>query len=692
MTKNRLPKVPPGSELSPPRASRRRTTRTVQGHRLVDDYGWLAQRGDDEAIAYLKAENDYAEAVLAHLEELEEGLYGEFVGRIKETDLTVPVRLDDFYYYSRTERGRQYPIYCRKRGGLEADEEVLLDLNEVASGKEYLRLGALEVSPDHRLLAFCLDASGGEAFELCIKDLATGDLLPDRLQGLSGSIAWANDSQTLLYVVLDAAKRPYKVFRHRLGDNEGDRVVYREDDEAFFVSIERARSRGYLLITTASAVTSEVHYVPADEPEAAPTVVEPRQQGIEYYVDHRSDTFYILSNDEAKNFRLLARPVGGATTQTVELIAHRDDIKLENIELFAEHLVVWRRREGLLELMIRSFLADADRLVELPEPVYTIRRGANPEFQSRKLRFGYTSMVTPSTVFECDMETIELEVLKVQEVLGGYDASRYVTGRLRVRSGGVLVPVTYVHRKDLTIDGNQPCLLNGYGAYGAVIDPVFSPVVVSLLDRGFVYAVAHVRGGGLLGKAWHEDGRMLAKKNTFVDLVAVAEHLIESGYSHPRKLALRGGSAGGLLVGAVLNMRPDLFAVAVAKVPFVDVVNTMLDPSIPLTVIEYEEWGNPEDEQFLEYMLSYSPYDNIVAQDYPALLVTAGLNDPRVQYWEPAKWVAKLRALKTNDNRMVLRTNMGAGHGGPSGRYDLLRERAQEYAFLLDVLGMAEAE
>lgn len=687
----------------PPRAACRPSTRTVLGRRLVDDYGWLAQRGDAEAMAYLEAENEYARAALAHLEGLEETLYEEFVARIQETDLTVPARLDDYFYYSRTEKGLQYPIYCRKRGDLEAAEEVLIDPNQLAADGEYLRLGCLEVSPDHRLLAFCVDLSGGEAFELHVKDLDSGELLPDRIQGLSGTVAWANDNRTLLYTVLDAARRPYKVLRHRLGDDGGDQVVYREDDEAFFVSVERTRSRDWLLVTSASAVTSEVRYLPADRPDAEPSLIEPRRQGHEYYVDHRGDAFYLLSNDGAPNFRLLRRPVGGSAADDVELIAHRDDVKLESIELFAGHLVVRQRREGLPELTIRPLAAAeptadeggasdpqaaVDRPVRFPEPVYTLRRESNPDFDSGRLRFGYTSMVTPSTVFECDLETLDLEVLKVQEVLGGYDPSRYVTGRLRVRSGDVSVPVSYVHRGDLAIDGSRPCLLNGYGAYGAVIEPVFSPVVVSLLDRGLVYAVAHVRGGGLLGKAWHEDGRMLAKKNTFDDLVAVAEHLIEAGYSHPDKLALRGGSAGGLLVGAVLNMRPELFRVAVAKVPFTDVVNTMLDPSIPLTVIEYEEWGNPDDERYLEYMLSYSPYDNVAAQDYPTLLVTAGLNDPRVQYWEPAKWVAKLRAVKTDDNLLVLRTNMGAGHGGPSGRYELLRERAREYAFLLDALGL----
>jgi oligopeptidase B len=718
--------MPRSSPPSPPLATRRPVTRTLHGRELVDDFAWLAVRGDAEARAYLEAENAYAERALAHLADLEETLYREAVGRIKETDLSVPVRLDDWLYYRRTEKGRQYPIYCRKRRGPEAPESVLLDVNDLAEGREYLRVGALEVSPSHGLMAVCVDVSGGEAFELRVRDLASGDWLPDRIGGLSGSIAWAHDDRTLFYTLLDAAKRPYKVRRHTLGEDDADPVVYREDDEAFFVSVERTRSRRCVLITSASAVTSEVRWLPADQPEAAPRMIEPRRPGVEYYVDHRADAFYLLVNSDpagarAENFRLVRRPMTGAAADDVELLAHRPDVKLENVDLFSRHMVVWQRREGLLELRIHAFgtapeeppgelpegteapgeprgpsapAPSTERLgegrgVELPEPVYTLRRESNPEFETTELRFGYTSMVTPSTVYSCDLDSLELAVLKIQEVLGGYEAERYVTGRLRVESDGVSVPVTYVHRRDLALDGSAPCLLHGYGAYGMVIDPVFSPVLVSLLDRGFVYAVAHVRGGGIFGKAWHEDGRMLAKKHSFEDLIAVAEHLIAAGYTNADRLAVRGGSAGGLLVGAVLNMRPDLFAAAIARVPFVDVVNTMLDPSIPLTVIEYEEWGNPQDERYFEYMLSYSPYDNVEAKAYPAMLVTAGLNDPRVQYWEPAKWMAKLRALRTDDNLAVLRTHMGAGHAGPSGRYDVLRERAQEYAFLLDALGLA---
>ncbi len=647
-------------------------------------------------MAYLEAENAYADAALAHLGELEETLYEEFVGRIKETDLTVPVRLGDWLYYSRTEKGRQYPIYCRKAGDVDADEEVILDVNELAEGRDYLRLGAVEVSPDHRLLAICVDVSGGESFELRVRDLASGDWLEDRIGGLAGTIAWATDSATLLYTTLDAAKRPYKVFRHGLGDESGDTVVFREDDEAFFVSVELTRSRGRLLITTASAVTSEVWHLPAHRPEAEPRCIEPRIPGVEYYVDHRGDAFYLLVNRgpgerAAENFRLVRRPVDGSAKDE-ELVAHRTDVKLEGVDLFAGHLVVWQRREGLLELRVHAFdeagRLEAGRDVELPESVYTVRRDANPEFDTDRLRFGYTSMVTPSTIFSCDMGALELTVLKVQEVLGGYDASRYHTTRLTADSNGVGVPISIVHRADLAIDGGAPCLLHGYGAYGSVIDPIFSPVLVSLLDRGFVYAIAHVRGGGMLGKAWHEGGRMLTKRNSFDDLIAAADHLVATDYTAPDRLALRGGSAGGLLVGAAINMRPDLFAAVVARVPFVDVVNTMLDRSIPLTVIEFEEWGNPQDREYFEYMLSYSPYDNVEAKDYPAMLVTAGLNDPRVQYWEPAKWVARLRALKTDDNLLALRTYMGAGHAGPSGRYEVWRERAQEYAFLLDALGL----
>ncbi len=680
--------TPSGASTDPvaPRAARLPVRRTQHGFELVDEYAWLAERGSGEAVGYLEAENEYADEMLRSGAALRSTLYREFVDRIKETDTTVPVRLDDYFYYGRTEKGRQYRIFCRRRGDLEAPEEVILDPNELGEGAEFFRVGAVEVSPDHRLLAYCVDRTGGESFELRVRNLGSGEHLQVAICGIAATLCWANDSRTLFYASLDAARRPYRVWRHVLGLQQDDTEVYREDDEAFFVSLRRSRSREVLFIESSSNVASEVHFLPADGSSIEPRVVEPRRAAIEYSVGHRGDSFVIRTNDGAKNFRLVERPVGGSSADDAEILAHRPEVKLEDVEVFAEHLVVWEREQGLQRLRVLDSGAGEEIVIELPEPVYTMHLESNPEFDSRRYRFGYTSLITPNTVFECDLASGALETLKVQEV-HGYDRGSYVTSRLSARAAdGVEVPISLVHRRDVTPDGSNPCLLHGYGAYGLVIDPVFSPVNVSLLDRGLVLATAHVRGGGLLGEGWHEDGRMLAKRNTFTDFIACAETLIERGLAAPDRLAIRGGSAGGLLIGAVLNMRPDLFRAVVARVPFVDVINTMLDPSIPLTVIEFEEWGNPEDREYFEYMLGYSPYDNIAEQEYPAMLVTAGLNDPRVQYWEPAKWVARLRSRKTDDNVLLLRTHMGAGHSGPSGRYNVFKERALEYGFLLEVL------
>jgi oligopeptidase B len=668
-----------------PVADKHRRSRVVHGVELIDDYGWLSERDSERTVAHLERENRYADESLAPLEKLRDTLYEEFLSRIEETDLTVPARVDDYLYYTRTVESLAYPIFCRRRGSMGAPEEVLLDVNELAAGLDYCRIGAIEVSPDHHLLAYAVDPSGGESFEIRFRDLGSGLDLEDRVLGASGSIAWANDNRTIFYCTLDAARRPYKVWRHRLDAAGGDVVVFREDDQAFFVSIDRTRSRKLVLIRSESNVTTEVRSVPADRPEIVPEIVEPRSQGIRYSVDHHGDSLYLRTNRDAPNFRVVRRSLD-ASGGEVELIPHRNDVKIESIELFADWMVVRERDRGLERVRILSLLDGADRFVELSESVYALREQVNEEFHSDAYRFAYTSMVTPETVVDCDLVSGELEILKVKAVPGGYDPSAYVTGRLEVDSGGVLVPVTYVHRRGLERNGSNPCLLQGYGAYGLSLEPTFSPALVSLLDRGFVYAIAHVRGGGLMGESWHEGGRMLAKPNSFADFIAVAEHLIEAGYTASERLAVRGGSAGGLLVGTALNLRPDLFAAAVLQVPFVDALNTMLDPSLPLTVTEFEEWGNPADAAAFECIRSYSPYDNIGEHRYPPMLVAAGLNDPRVQYWESAKWVAKLRERKTDDNMLILRTHMTAGHAGPSGRYQALRERALEYAFLIDTL------
>ncbi len=682
---------PAAAEPVPPVAPVGPAVTTIHGESRIDEYAWMRDRSDPRVIAYLQAENAYTESVMRHTEELQERLYLEMRGRIKETDLSVPERLDGWLYYTRTETGGQYPIYCRRRDQPGAAEEVLLDQNPLAADHAYYRLGAFEVSPDHRLLAYSADTSGAESFTLVVKDLATGELLPDTIENTSPSVAWANDSSTLFYVVLDDSRRPCRLFRHRLGgDPAGDTLVHYEPDESFFLDVGRSRSRRYLVLDLASHSTSEVRVAPADEPEAPFQVIEPRRTGIEYDVAHHGDRFFIVTNDGAPNFRLVSAPaVSPSREHWAEVLPYRPAVKIDSVDAFRDHLAVWERESGLRQVRIIELASGSEHLVAFPEPVYTVRQHENPEFDTRVLRFSYTSLVTPNSVVDYDLSSRTWTVRKQTEVLGGYDPSLYRSERvLATAPDGVRVPVSLVYRLPLALDGTRPLLLAGYGAYGVSLEPAFSSTTLSLLDRGLVYAMAHVRGGEEMGRPWYEEGRLLRKRNSFTDFIAAAEHLVAEGYTSPDRLVISGGSAGGLLMGAVTNLRPDLFAAVLAEVPFVDVVNTMLDATLPLTVIEYDEWGNPNLPEYYEYIRAYSPYDNVESKDYPHLLVTAGLNDPRVAYWEPAKWTARLRARKTDRNRLVLRTNMGAGHGGASGRYDFLREVAFKYAFVLDVLGV----
>jgi len=566
---------------------------------------------------------------------------------------------------------------------------VLLDLNRLAAGHEYFRMGAFEVSPDHRLLAYSVDTSGAESFTVFLKDLTTGELLPETIERTSPAAAWANDSRTLFYIVLDDARRPCRLLRHRVGSNPvEDMLVHFEPDEAFFLDINRTRSQRFLVLDLTSHATSEVRYASADHPEEGFRLVEPRRHGIEYSLTHHGDRFYLVTNDDAPNFRLVSTPVddpGRANWSAV--LPYRPEIKLDSAEAFESHLVIWEREDGLRRLRVLELASGAEHMIPFPEPVYTVRAYENLEFATAVFRFSYTSLVTPNSVVDYDMAQRTWTVRKQTEVLGGYDPSGYRSERLFAGApDGTRVPVSLVYRLPLERDGRRPLLLQGYGSYGYSFDPAFSSNLLSLLDRGWVVAIAHVRGGEEMGRAWYEDGKLLHKRNTFTDFIAAAEHLVAEGYTSADRLAINGGSAGGLLMGAVTNLRPDLFKAVLAEVPFVDVVNTMLDATLPLTVIEYDEWGNPNDPNYYEYMRSYSPYDNVASKDYPHILVTAGLNDPRVAYWEPAKWTARLRARKTDRNRLLLRINMGAGHGGASGRYDYLREVAFKYAFLLDVV------
>jgi oligopeptidase B len=658
-----------------------------------DPYRWLREKNNPAAIEYLNAENRYTESIMQPTEGLQEKLYQEILGRVKETDLGLPTYHGGYFYYTRTEKGKQYAIYCRKQASLDAPEQVLLDANELAAGQNYFRIGVYQPSPDHQLLAYSTDVEGDEVYTVRIKDLRTGQLLPDIVTGTGAALEWANDNRTFFYTTLDSAKRPDRVYRYQLGLGNSRAVeVYHEADERFNVDLAKSKSQAYLFLDINSHVTSEYRYLSAADAEGVFQVLLPRRQEVEYSVAHHNAHFYIRINDTGKNFRLVKTPVGAPSAANfVEIGAHRDDVFMEAVDAFRDHLVLVERDRGLRTVAIEHMATGARHRIAFEEPVYTAGLGANPEFESNILRFTYTSLVTPASVFDYDMDRRTRELKKQTEVLGGYDPKQYVSERVFATApDGVPVPVSLVYKSGLLRDGQAPALLYGYGAYGHSSDPGFVSDRLSLLDRGFVYAIAHIRGGSEMGRPWYDDGKLLRKKNSFTDFVACAEYLIGNGYTSNSRLAVLGGSAGGLLIGAVLNLRPDLFHAAVAKVPFVDVLNTMLDASLPLTIAEYEEWGNPNAAQYHEYIRSYSPYDNVEPKIYPTLLITAGLNDPRVSYWEPAKWAAKLRAAKRGDQLLLLKTNMGAGHFGASGRYERFKETAFDYAFLLKALGMEE--
>ena len=661
---------------------------TINGDIREDNYFWLRERGDSNVIAYLEAENEYNSAMMKHTEEDQEELFQELKGRIRETDEEVPARRDNYYYYTRTEEGKQYKIYCRKEATLEAPEQILLDVNLLAEGHDYCEIGVYTASPDHKILAYSVDTTGSEAYDLYLKNLETGELFPDVVSNTSYSCEWANDNKTVFYTTMDETRRPDKVHRHTLGDDPSkDALVFNEPDQSFFVSVSRTRSDKYIFISVGSITASEYRFLDANTPAGKFTVIHPRQKDLEYYVEHHGDQFYIMSNENAKNFKLLTTPVktpGKANWK--EILAHRDSVKIDNIDLFKNHLVVYERERGLNHIRIINFPDKTDHQVEFPEPVYDFQTGGNYEYETDKLRFTYFSLVTPKSVFDYDLNTKKRELKKEYEVKG-YDRTLYESQRIfATADDGRQIPMSVVYKKPFKQDGNRPLYLYGYGSYGYSLDPYFSSNRISYLDRGFVFVIAHIRGGGEMGRYWYDEGKLMNKKNTFNDFIACAEHLVSENFTTSDKLVISGGSAGGLLIGAVVNMRPDLFAVAVADVPFVDVMNTMLDSTIPLTVTEYEEWGNPNDSAAYWYMKSYSPYDNVKAQEYPEMLITAGLNDPRVQYWEPAKWTAKLRAYKLGQEWLLLKTNMGAGHGGSSGRYDYLKEIAFEMAFIFDRL------
>jgi oligopeptidase B len=677
--------------VAPPIAKKISKGDTLFGDIRVDNYFWLRDKNNPEVIKYLQAENKYTETVMKPTEKLQEKLYREMLSRIKETDFSVPEKIDDYYYYTREEKGKQYRIYCRKKGSLNAPEEILLDANELAKGHNYLDVGVYKVSPDHQLLAYSIDTTGAEDFTLYFKDLHTGKVLADVIPNTSYSAEWANDDKTVFYNTLDEAKRPYKLYRHTLGtDSKNDALVYHEKDEAFNLDLKKSKSKAYLFMLLESETTSEDWYLDASHPDGDFKIIQPRQHEMEYSVEQHGDKFYILTNDNAKNFKLMQAPITNPSKENwKEIIPNRDSVKIDNVEVFKNHLVVYERERGLKKIRITNLTDNQVHYVDFPEPVYTFWPERNPDFNTNLLRFDYTSLIIPRSVFDYDMDKRTRELKKQDEVLGGYNPSLYQSERIFAKaSDGTLVPISLVYKKGMIKNSKNPLVLSGYGAYGSSSDPYFSSNRLSLLDRGFIFAIAHIRGGGEMGRYWYDQGKLFNKKNTFTDFIDCAEHLIAEKYTSSDKLVITGGSAGGLLMGAVTNMRPDLFKIVLAHVPFVDVINTMLDPSLPLTIIEYEEWGNPHEKEYYGYMRSYSPYDNVQTKAYPNVLITTSLNDPRVSYWEPAKWAARLRALKTDKNLLLLKINMGAGHGGSSGRYDYLKDIALEYAFIFKVLGI----
>ena len=695
----------------PPRAPRRPHRLERHGDVRVDDYYWLRDRDDPEVVAYLEAENAYLDERMRRVRGLRERLFEEIKGRIRQTDASAPYRDGAHCYYWRCEEGRQHRIYCRKplaAGDDEAGaEQVILDVNALAEGHEFCDAKILAVSPNERILAYAVDTVGRRRYAIRFRDLASGKALADVIPDVTSNAVWANDDRTLFYARQDPVTlRPFQVLRHTLGRAvAADALVYEEADDTFACGVGKSRSKRYVLIGSHQTLTTEFRCVPADRPADPPEVFLPRARGHEHQIDHYRGRFYVRSNAGARNFRLLEAPEDRRGREHWrELVPHRDDVLLEGFELFRDHLVVQERAGGLVRLRVRPWERDEtggdagggargeEHAVAFPEPAYdAFIDPHNHVADTGVLRFGYSSPSTPASTYDYDMRTRERTLLKREEVLGGFDPAHYRTERLHaVAPDGARAPISLVARRDAAGEGPRPLLLYGYGAYGISMDAWFSSPRLSLLDRGFVFAIAHVRGGEELGRAWYEGGKLLDKKNTFTDFIACAERLIELGYTRPDRLYAMGGSAGGLLMGAVVNLRPDLFHGVVAQVPFVDVVTTMLDESIPLTTGEYDEWGDPADERFYRYIRSYSPYDNVSARRYPHLLVTTGLHDSQVQYWEPAKWVAKLRALKTDDNLLLLRTEMDAGHGGASGRYKRYRELALQYAFLLDLAGAAD--
>lgn len=693
-------------KLKPPVAEKKPETLTAHGDKRIDNYYWMRLTDDQKraknpdvqtqkVLNYLNAENAYTDSILSHTKEFREDLFEEIKSRMKEDDESVPYFKNGYWYYTRFETGNEYPIYCRKKETLESEEQILLNVNQLAEGYEFYNVGSLSVSPDNKLLAYSEDTLSRRIYTIKFKNLETGEMLEDAIPNTQGEAAWANDNETVFYTSKNKVTLlSEEIKRHQLGsDTENDASVYHEDDPSFYIGVYRSKSGKFIIIYNRSTLVSDYHILSADNPGGAFKQFTPRESDMLYSIDHYEDRFYIVTNWEAKNFRLMTTDIGNTEkTNWKEVIAHRPDVLLENIEVFSNYLVLDERKAGQTNLRVIEQNTGNEHYIDFEEPAYTAYISTNPEFDTEWLRFGYTSMTTPNSTYDYNLKTRERTLKKRQEIVGGHDPDKYVTERIfAVARDGVEVPISVVYKKGFDKNGSSPLLLYGYGSYGSTIDPSFSVARLSLLNRGFAFAIAHIRGSQMLGRQWYEEGKLLKKKNTFFDFIDCAKYLIERNYTSREHIYAMGGSAGGLLMGAVLNYEPTLFNGVVAAVPFVDVVTTMSDPSIPLTTNEYDEWGNPDaTKEYYDYMLSYSPYDQVEAKDYTNILVTTGLFDSQVQYWEPAKWVAKLRDYKTDNNMLLMHTNMDAGHGGSSGRYERIKEIALEYAFILNLEGIHE--
>lgn len=678
---------------------------SMHGDDRIDNYYWMklsdeqknAETPDaqtQKVLDYLNAENDYREGMMSHTKEFQDSLYEEIVGRIKQTDMSVPYKDNGYYYISRYEEGKEYPIYSRKKGNLEAEEEVMLDVNKLAEGYDYFQVGGRNVSSNNKILAYGEDTVSRRIYHIRFKNLETGEMYDDVIENTTGRVTWANDNKTVFYTRKDDALRSYKIFKHKLGTpSSEDQEIFHEKDETFGTFVYKTKSKKYIIIGSFHTLSNEYRYVNADTPDDDFVMFQARERDLEYNISHFDDKWYVYTNkDKATNFKLMSCPEGKTSKENWEdVIAHRDDVLLEGMDIFKNHLVLSERINGITQLRVRPWDGSEEHYIDFGEDAFTAYTSTNPDFDTNVLRLGFTSMTTPNTTFDYDMSSKKFTKLKQQEVVGDFDATEYASERFMVTArDGEKVPVSMVYKKGFPKDGTRPVLLYGYGSYGSTMDPYFSSVRLSLLDRGFAFAIAHIRGGQEMGRRWYEDGKYFNKKNTFYDFIDCGKHLVKNKYAAEDKLFCMGGSAGGLLIGAVINMEPDLWSGAIAAVPFVDVVTTMLDETIPLTTGEYDEWGNPNQKDYYDYMKSYSPYDNVEAKNYPPLLITTGYHDSQVQYWEPAKWAAKLRELKTDNNPLLMYCNMDHGHGGASGRFQRFKETAMEYAFFIDLAGVEE--